>query len=215
MTAAADAASDPKTGDRLIDDGCTRPHAAGRTTRHEHRRLSHMRLTHLNGLTMLLTSAVILSACAGGGDATDTAGATTGATAGAVPATPPAGQPATGATGAQQPTGQTHTVRMVGDAQGYRYEPATITIKRGDAVKWVMVSGAPHNVDFDENGIPAGAATQLAANMPNNAGGLASPMMMNPNEEYTVSFAGVPAGNYPYVCVPHLAMNMRGTVTVQ
>jgi plastocyanin len=173
-----------------------------------------MRLTHLNGLT-LLASTVILSACGGGGG--DTAGATSGATATAASPAPPAQQPGAtgGAAGAQPATGQTHTVRMLGDAQGYRYEPATITIKRGDAVKWVMVSGGPHNVDFDENGIPSGAATQLAANMPNNQGNLASVMMMNPNEEYTVSFAGVPAGNYPYVCVPHLAMNMRGTVTVQ
>jgi plastocyanin len=171
-----------------------------------------MRLTHLNGLT-LLASAAILGACARGGDTpADTAGATAGAVA-----TPPApGQPpAAGGTGAQPATGQTHTVRMVGDATGYRFEPANITIKRGDAVKWVMVSGAPHNVQFDPNGIPSGAQAQLSANMPNQATALGSPMMMNPNEEYTVSFAGVPAGAYNYTCTPHLAMNMRGTVTVQ
>jgi plastocyanin len=51
--------------------------------------------------------------------------------------------------------------------------------------------------------------------MPNQQGPLASPMMMNPNEEYTTSFAGVPAGAYNYVCTPHLAMNMKGVITVQ
>ena len=172
----------------------------------------NMRLTHVNGLT-LLASAVILSACAGGGE-NNTAGATSGPT-GAATATPPAGQPTAGGTGARQPTGQTHTVRMVGDAQGYRFEPANITIKRGDAVKWVMVSGGPHNVAFEADKLPAGAQAQLSANMPNQQGPLSSPMMMNPNEEYTASFAGVPAGNYPYICTPHLAMNMRGVVTVQ
>ena len=173
-----------------------------------------MRLTHLNGLT-LLASAVILTACAGGGE-NNNAGATSGATgSAAVTATPPGGQPAGGAGGAQAATGQTHTVRMVGDAQGYRFEPANIPVKQGDAVKWVMVSGGPHNVAFDANGIPSGAQTQLTANMPNKQGPLASPMMMNPNEEYTVSFAGVPAGAYNYVCTPHLAMNMKGVVTVQ
>jgi plastocyanin len=178
-----------------------------------------MRLTHLNRLPLLAASAVILGACAGGDTSADTAGATAGATAATT--TPPAGQPpagaggATGATGAQPATGQTHTVRMIGDAQGYRFDPANITIRRGDAVKWVMVSGGPHDVDFDENGIPSGAATQLAANMPRNMGGLSSPMMTQPNEDYTVSFAGVPAGAYNYVCKPHIAMNMRGTVTVQ
>jgi plastocyanin len=181
----------------------------------DYRRLSHMRLTHVNGL-MLLASAVILTAC-GGGDTAD-AGATSGATAGAATTTPPAGQPGAGgaaAGGAQPATGQTHTVRMVGDAQGYRFEPANITVKQGDAVKWVMVSGGPHNVAFDANGIPAGAQTQLSANMPNQQGPLSSPMMMNANEEYTVSFAGVPAGAYNYICTPHLAMNMKGVVTVQ
>ena len=172
-----------------------------------------MRLTHLNGLT-LLASAVILTGCAGGGE-NNNAGATSGATGGAVTATPPGGQPAGAAGGAQAATGQTHTVRMVGDAQGYRFEPANITVKQGDAVKWVMVSGGPHNVAFDANGIPAGAQTQLTANMPNQQGPMASPMMMNPNEEYTVSFAGVPAGAYNYICTPHLAMNMKGVVTVQ
>ncbi len=173
-----------------------------------------MRLTHFNGLT-LLASAVILSACAGGGE-NNNAGATAGATAAATP--PGAGQPPVGAGGAataQQPTGQTHTVRMVGDAQGYRFEPANITVKRGDAVKWLMVSGGPHNVAFDANTLPSGAQQQLSANMQNQQGPLSSPMMMNANEEYTVSFAGVPAGAYNYVCTPHLAMNMKGVVTVQ
>lgn len=172
-----------------------------------------MRLTHLNGLT-LLASAVLLGACAGGGDTN--AGATTGATTAVTPAQPAATPGATGGVGAAQPaTGQTHTVRMVGDATSYRFEPATITIKRGDAVKWIMVSGGPHNVAFEADKLPAGAQAQLSANMPNQQGPLSSPMMMNPNEEYTVSFAGLPAGNYPYICTPHLAMNMKGTVTVQ
>jgi plastocyanin len=172
-----------------------------------------MRLTHLNGLT-LLASAVILGACAGGGE-NNTAGATAGATTGAATATPPAGQPTAGGTGAQPATGQTHTVRMVGDAQGYRFEPVNIRIKRGDAVKWVMVSGGPHNVAFEADKLPSGAQAQLSANMPNQQGPLSSPMMMNPNEEYTVSFAGVTAGAYNYTCTPHLAMNMKGVVTVQ
>ena len=176
-----------------------------------------MRLTHLNGLT-ILASAMLLGACGGGGDNAN-AGATAGATGTAAQqpagAQPGGAAPAGGAAGAQQATGQTHTVRMVGDAQGYRFDPANITIKRGDAVKWLMVSGGPHNVAFDANGIPSGAQAQLSANMQNQQGPLSSPMMMNANEEYTVSFAGVPAGAYNYVCTPHLAMNMKGVVTVQ
>jgi plastocyanin len=175
-----------------------------------------MRLTHVNALT-LLAGAVILTACAGGGDNAN-AGATSGATAATATGTPPAGQPPAGgaaAGGAQPATGQTHTVRMLGDATGYRFDPEKITVKRGDAVKWVMVSGGPHNVAFDAATLPSGAQTQLSANMPEQQGPLSGKMLMNANEEYTISFAGVPAGTYNYVCTPHLAMNMKGVVTVQ
>ena len=86
-------------------------------------------------------------------------------------------------------------------------------MKPGDGVKWIMVSGAPHNVAF--NNVPAAAKAQLSANMPSQLKELTSPMMMNAHETYTMSFANIPAGKYDYVCEPHAAMNMRGSVTVQ
>jgi plastocyanin len=36
-----------------------------------------------------------------------------------------------------------------------------------------------------------------------------------PNGTYTISFANVPAGSYPFFCTPHLAMGMTGTITVK
>ena len=159
---------------------------------------------------VLFTSAIVLGAC-GGGDAnngdTTTAGTTDTATQNTGAATP---------TGQAMPaTGTTHTVNMVVDAQGqYKFEPAQITVKQGDAIKWVMVSGGPHNVAF-QNIANAQAKSQLIANMPQQASELSSPMFMNPGEDYTVSFAGIPAGTYDYVCTPHLALGMTGKVTVQ
>ena len=38
---------------------------------------------------------------------------------------------------------------------------------------------------------------------------------MTANESYTVSFAGLKAGTYDFNCTPHLANNMKGTITVQ
>jgi len=38
---------------------------------------------------------------------------------------------------------------------------------------------------------------------------------MNSGESITVSFGNIKAGTYPFHCTPHLAMNMKGTVTVQ
>lgn len=158
----------------------------------------------------LLASAFVLGACGGGDNTTtDTAAAAADTTAQAAPA---AG--ATGSATAMPATGTTHTVQMLVDAQGqYKFEPAEITVKQGDAIKWVMVSGGPHNVAFQN--VPDAAKAQLLANMPNQASELSSPMFMNPGEEYTVSFAGIPAGTYDYVCTPHLALGMTGKVTVQ
>lgn len=164
----------------------------------------------------LLASAVILGACGGEKAATDTAAANAAATSATTPAaTTPAATPAAGAVAPAAATGATHEVKMTGDATGYKFEPANITIKKGDAIKWIMVSGGPHNVSF--TGIAdAAAKSQLDANMSGaKMGELMSPMLMQPNEAYTVSFANVPAGKYDYICTPHTAMNMKGMVTVQ
>ena len=104
---------------------------------------------------------------------------------------------------------------MIGDATGYKFDPANITVKQGDAIKFIMVSGGPHNVAF-QNVTDAAAKAQLDANMPGQKlGELSGPLVMQPNEAYVVSFAKVPAGKYDFICTPHAAMNMKGTVTVQ
>lgn len=166
----------------------------------------------------LLTGAAVLGACGGENkSATDTAAANAAATSTATPstATPTTGAAPAGAMAAAPATGTTHEVKMIGDATGYKFEPANITVKSGDAVKFVMISGGPHNVAF-QNVADAAVKAQLDANMPGQKMGEASgPMVMQPNEAYTVSFAKVPAGKYDYVCIPHLAMNMKGVVTVQ
>jgi plastocyanin len=162
----------------------------------------------------LLASVFVLGACAGGEKS-----ASNDSNAAAAPAAASADSASaatTAAAGTAAPiTGQIHEVKMIGDDKGYRFEPSSITIKVGDGVKFVNVSGGPHNVAFDSTAIPAGAAAQLGANMPNAMAPLQSNFLMQPNEVYTVSFAGVPAGTYTVHCTPHLAMNMKGTITVQ
>ncbi|HEX7019132.1 MAG TPA: plastocyanin/azurin family copper-binding protein [Gemmatimonadaceae bacterium] len=170
----------------------------------------------------LVASAVVIGACSGGENKTTDTAASAATTPAPAPtadtsakAAAPAPGAATGTATAQPATGQTVEVKMIGDAKGYRFEPKDITIKQGDALKFVMVTGGPHNVAFDPATVPANAKAQLSANMPGQISELSSPMLMNPNEAYTISFAGVPAGKYPFHCTPHLAMGMTGTVTVQ
>ena len=171
----------------------------------------------------LLASATILGACGGEKQpAADTSApaATPAPAATTTPSTDSAAAAAAApaAAGAVAPapaTGQTHEVKMIGDATGYKFDPANITVKQGDAVKFVMTSGGPHNVTF-QNVTNEAAEHQLNANMPGqHMGELAGPMVMQPNEAYVVSFAKVPAGKYDFICTPHAAMNMKGSITVQ
>lgn len=159
-------------------------------------------------------SAVVLAACAGGDK---TAGDTTAVAidTSAIAAAPVAGAPA-GGTAAMAPiTGTTHEVKMTGDAQGYRFEPANITVKAGDGIKFTVVSGGPHNVAFDPATVPTDVQAQLDANISEKMGQLSSVMKMNPGESIIVSFANIKAGEYHYHCTPHLALGMKGEITVQ
>lgn len=110
---------------------------------------------------------------------------------------------------------RTIVVRMLGDASGFRFRPANVTAHVGDVVRFVSVSGAPHNVSFPEDGIPAGAAATLQSNMQRTTGELSGAMLTEPNETFTVSLAGLPPGTYRYYCAPHLAMKMVGRITVR
>jgi plastocyanin len=164
-----------------------------------------------NGLA-LVAGAMAIVACSGGDKNAEQTAATTNDTA-AAPATTTTATTA-GSTAAMAPiTGKTVEVKMIGDGTTYKFDPANVTIKQGDGIKWIMISGGPHNVAFIDT--PAAAQSQLSANMPNQMKDLTSPMMMTANETYTVSFANVPAGTYNYHCEPHAAMGMKGTITVQ
>src|SRR3954469_7154907 len=153
----------------------------------------------------LVASAVVLGACSGG----DKSGTTTDSATKAAPTTNTAA-PATGSVAKAPATGKVWEVKMIGDGTTYKFEPADITIKAGDTVKWTMVSGGPHNVAFDPAAVAA-AKAQLAAAMPDQVGGLSSPMLTQPKEVYQATFANVPAGKYDYHCTPHLAMGMKGS----
>jgi len=159
----------------------------------------------------LVASAFVFAACGGGSDSQPAAETTP---APAAEAAAPAA--AAGAIALAPVTGTTHEIKMVGDEKGYRFEPANLTIKAGDGVKFVFVSGGPHNVAFDGAALAANVKAQLDANFgTQRMAELSSNMYMAAGEGVTVSFGGIPAGAYNFNCTPHLAMGMKGVITVQ
>ncbi|HET7464005.1 MAG TPA: plastocyanin/azurin family copper-binding protein [Longimicrobium sp.] len=112
---------------------------------------------------------------------------------------------------AQQPT--VHTVRMLVEGGVPRFDPATVTIKPGDQVRFVNVSGGPHNVSFDAATLPQGMDHVMEHAMPDQIQPLWGKLLVDPNESYTISFAGARPGRYPVFCVPHMYDKHGGTET--
>ena len=113
-------------------------------------------------------------------------------------------------------TGTVHEVQMVLTEDGnYRYVPDALTIKVGDTVRWINVSGGPHNVAFYADSIPGGAADFLGEAMPNQMMPLSGGFMTAPNATYDITFVGAPTGEYGYVCTPHEPMGMVAKLTVE
>ncbi|HEY7480689.1 MAG TPA: plastocyanin/azurin family copper-binding protein [Gemmatimonadales bacterium] len=156
--------------------------------------------------SMLAGLALVLAAC--GGEKKTEEQQTTATPDQAAPA--PAGGEAAPAGG-----GTTHDVNMVLEGSTYKYVPDQLTIKSGDVVRFHNVSGGPHNVSFWADSVPGGAADALKAGMPDQMAPLEGSLLTEPNAVYSVNFAKAPAGEYKYYCLPHLALGMRGKLTVQ
>ena len=78
-------------------------------------------------------------------------------------------------------------VVTMGDAS---FQPATVTVKAGQSVTWKNGSKLTHTATG--SGFDSGS--------------------IGPGQSWTHTFSK--AGTYPYVCVPHQAAGMKGTVVV-
>ena len=97
-------------------------------------------------------------------------------------------------------------VVKMSDAPGGRFafQPAAISAQRGDTVRFVQASSAPHDVDFRK--IPKGA--KLGAES-------AGPYVMTPGQTYDLVIdSRFVDGVYEFVCDPHESVGMRGALTV-
>ena len=96
----------------------------------------------------------------------------------------------------------THIVKMTGD---YEFVPSSLTIKRGDSVKWVVTGTRPHEVasgtvtltEDGREGVPDGLW---------DSGKLAS-------GSFTYTFNTI--GIFPYYCDSHVDVGMIGMITVE
>jgi plastocyanin len=86
----------------------------------------------------------------------------------------------------------------------YAFEPATVTAVRGDTLRFVQMANAPHNVRFTKqaHGARLGSATT-------------GPYLVAKGQKYDVVIdARFADGTYEYVCDPHEAIGMHGTLVI-
>jgi plastocyanin len=100
---------------------------------------------------------------------------------------------------------ETVVVKMVDKGGGqWRFDPETIRVPQGGVVRFVQDDTMPHNVEFTSS--PKGAKLD-AIRM--------GPFLTQPGQTYEVTIdERFPLGDYPYICTPHVALGMTGTLTV-
>lgn len=102
---------------------------------------------------------------------------------------------------------RTVEVRMMDDGGSFRFEPADVEVRRGDRLRFVMAGSMPHNVEFSRNGAPDGVDLEKL---------WVGPYLTANGESYEVEVDGRFAdGSYDYLCAPHAALGMTGTITVE
>lgn len=84
-----------------------------------------------------------------------------------------------------------HLVRIVSEGDAPAFRPATVTIREGDVVRFVLGSGRPESITFDPSGLPPELADWVEQN------GLRSGSLLTASgQTYDVAFDDAPLGEY-------------------
>jgi plastocyanin len=112
------------------------------------------------------------------------------------------GNPAAGRNGAASvtPTGDVVEVLMV-SGRGEIFDPGHVTVRRGDVLRFKLEMGV-HNASWPADRNPSGV--QLPE---------ATPYLQIPGQTHDL-LIDMPPGDYTFICDPHAALGMVGTVTV-
>ncbi len=139
--------------------------------------------------SMATIAAVVMTISACGGDKPADSGT-------------PAAAPPAAATPSVTPTGDTIVVEMITDGTGNLFRPDDITVRRGDVVRFTLVSGV-HDVNFVADSNPPGVRLPKT-----------SDLLQLPGQtiDYLIDF---PPGRYYYHCTPHALLGMIGHINVQ
>jgi plastocyanin len=113
--------------------------------------------------------------------------------------------------------GQTvHEVELRGTLaeSDYGFSPTEITARRGDVLRFEVVSGAPHSIAFDSTGMPRAAKAALNRAMPGRVSQLRGPLLVQVGEAYRMVVPRLPSGSYQFYCLTHQVYEAAGTLVI-
>mgnify|MGYP006298227721 CR=1 FL=1 len=97
------------------------------------------------------------------------------------------------------------------------FEPAELTVKKGDTVAWKHAGGEAHSVTAYESELPEGAAYWASGGFDSEKaareGWEKGTGAVQSGQSYVHTFET--AGTFEYLCVPHEAAGMTGTIVVE
>ncbi|WP_435365473.1 DUF5059 domain-containing protein [Haloarchaeobius sp. DYHT-AS-18] len=103
------------------------------------------------------------------------------------------------------------------DMKAVSFEPAELTVKKGDTVAWKHVAGEAHSVTAKGDAIPEGASFWASGGFESQdaaeTGWEEGKGAVQSGQSYVHTFETT--GTHEYYCIPHAAAGMAGTVVVE
>ena len=112
---------------------------------------------------------------------------------------------------------KTQTIKLI-HKEGtslYRFEPNTVTVSAGDILVFTLESGGPYMVAFEPTDFRGPAKALMAGAIPGSNPELRAPAMSKKGDSIRITVPSLPAGQYRFYSVTHVAYRMTGSMTVR
>jgi plastocyanin len=111
----------------------------------------------------------------------------------------------------------THLIKLQAEAgeEAYRVVPQRIVAHVNDVLVFRVVSGEPHSITFEAEGLSPQAHDALNQALKRRSADLTSPLLTAPGAEYRMEIPAIPKGRYRFFCLPHRAYDERGVLVIE
>jgi plastocyanin len=115
------------------------------------------------------------------------------------------------------PAQASHVIKLQADAgeEAYRMDPPRVVAHVNDVLIFRVVSGEPHSITFEAEGLSPQAHDALNQALKRRSADLTSPLLTAPGAEYRMEIPAIPKGRYRFFCLPHRAYDERGVIVVE